>query len=176
MSEALPPAIARHTKEQQHPMFSRILVATDLSEGSSEAIRQAHAYACSTGGTLAVCHVFPSLLGVNMLFPQRNATAVISVADFEARARGLVEQQVAACIPATGVEVFVDEGSGYASIVRRSEAWSADLVVVGNCGMAAAPGMDLGSVAAQVVRNAHCAVLVARATAARGVVVAATDF
>jgi nucleotide-binding universal stress UspA family protein len=157
-------------------MFTRILVATDLSEGSSEAIRQAYAYVHPAGGALAVCHVHASMLGVHARLPQQNAPAFAQGAELEARVRGLVEEQVAACAPAAGVEVFVEEGGGYASIVRRSEAWSADLVVVGNCGMSAAPRMDLGSVATQVVRNAHCAVLVARATATRGVVVAATDF
>jgi hypothetical protein len=36
---------------------SRILVATDLDDGTCEALLQAHACAESAGGLLGVCHI-----------------------------------------------------------------------------------------------------------------------
>jgi nucleotide-binding universal stress UspA family protein len=157
-------------------MSKRILAATDLSEGSNEALRQAHACALSEGGKLAVCYVLPALFGLNALFPPRDATTLAQAAELEARVRHLIGQRIAACMPEASVEIFVDQGSAYAEIVRRAETWSADLVVVGSHGMSGMPRGHLGSVAEHVVRNAHCPVLVARANPARsGVVVVATD-
>ncbi len=62
-------------------MTKRILVASDLSKASDEALRQAHARAVSTGAELAVCHVLPYLLGVNTLFPQQNAESALRLAN-----------------------------------------------------------------------------------------------
>jgi nucleotide-binding universal stress UspA family protein len=157
-------------------MFTRILAATDLSDGSSEALRQARAYACSPGGLLAICYVAPPLLEVNVPSLQPDAASAVRVAEFDARVRELIDAQTASCALEADVEVFVDDGRPYAAIVRRSDTWLADLIVVGNHGMSATLRMDIGSVAVQVVRNANCPVLVARTTADRGVVVAATDF
>lgn len=157
-------------------MTKRILAATDLSEGSNEALRQAHAYALSGGGKLAVCYVLPALFGLSALFPPRDAASLAQAAELEARIRHLVGRRLATFMPAASVEIFIDQGSAYAEIVRRAETWSADLVVVGSYGMSGMPREHLGSVAELVVRNAHCPVLVARASQARsGVVVAATD-
>jgi nucleotide-binding universal stress UspA family protein len=153
----------------------RILAASDLSKGSDEALLQAHARAVATGAELAVCHALPHLQGVNTLFPQRNAESALHVANLEGEIREALAEQLAACLPGAKVEVFVDRASAYAGIVQRAETWSADLVVVGSHGRTGLPRMLLGSVAEQVVRHAHCAVLVARAAPQTGIVVAATD-
>jgi nucleotide-binding universal stress UspA family protein len=152
-----------------------ILAATDLSEASNEALRQAHACAVAFGAKLSVCHVLPNLLGINTLFPQRNQSTSLQVTEIEAKVRGLVEQQVATCMPKSNPEIFVDQGSDYAGIIRRAEALSADLIVVGSYGRTGLAALQLGSVSTHVVRHAHCAVLVARPTSNRGVVLAATD-
>ena len=156
-------------------MTKRILAATDLSEDSDEALRQAHTRAKATGAELAVCHVLPYLLGVNTLFPQKHAESALWLTNLEAEIRAAVATQVAACIAGAKAEVFIERGSEYAGVVRRAEAWSADLLVVGSRGRTAMPRLNLGSVAEQVVRHAHCPVLVARKTSNRGVVLVATD-
>ncbi len=156
-------------------MTKRILAATDLSEASDEAVRQAHAGAIATGASLAVIHVLPHLLGVNTLFPQQLAGEALGLANLEGEVREAVTAQVASCAPGAKVEIFLEEGSEYAQIVRRAEAWTADLVVVGSHGRTGLPRLLLGSVAEQVVRHAHCPVLVARPSPSGGVVVAATD-
>lgn len=156
-------------------LTKRILAASDLSKGSDEALRQAHARAIATGAELAVCHALPNLLGVNTLFPQRNAESALHVANLEGEIREALAEQLAACLPGAKAEIFVERASAYAGIVQRAEAWSADLVVVGSHGRTGLPRMLLGSVAEQVVRHAHCPVLVARAASQRGIVVAATD-
>jgi nucleotide-binding universal stress UspA family protein len=60
--------------------------------------------------------------------------------------------------------------------VRAAEAWAADLVVVGSHGPTPLPRTRLGSVAEDVVRHAHCPVLVVRPSVGTGCIVGATDF
>ncbi|MEO6418588.1 MAG: universal stress protein, partial [Polyangiaceae bacterium] len=104
-------------------MTKRILAATDLSEASNEGLRQAHAYAVASGAALAVCHVMPNLLGINTLFPHKNQSTLLQVAEVEAKVRNLLEQQIATCMPTSSPEIFLDQGTDYASIIRRGEAW-----------------------------------------------------
>src|SRR5688500_17767982 len=47
-----------------------ILVGTDLSAASEEALRQGNDLANDLGTSLVVCHVVPDLDAVNVLFPQ----------------------------------------------------------------------------------------------------------
>lgn len=156
-------------------MTKRILVATDLSESSSEALRQGDALAAASGAELSVCHVLPYLLGVSTLFPQRNAENALRIGNIEGEVRRAVEAQVAACMPRRTAEVFIARGSEYAGVLHRAEEWTADLIVVGSQGRTGLPRVLLGSVAERILRHANCAVLVARPTLTRGVVLVATD-
>ncbi|MEO8900162.1 MAG: universal stress protein [Polyangiaceae bacterium] len=156
-------------------MVKRILVATDLSPGSDEALRQAAACAQATDAHVAVCHVFPSSLASVPFFAPNNEPAVAEASALRSRAFELLAQQVAEAMPNTKAEVIAEEGNAHAGIVRFAETWQADLVVVGARGRTALSRMPLGSVAEQVVRHAHCSVLVARPGVASGIVLAATD-
>ena len=150
----------------------RVLVATDLSKPADEAVRQGAALA-GADGTLAVMHVVPSLQTISMLFPQQHAQDALDVAKITVRVMDALREQVGR----TGgreAEFFVDQGTDYAEIVRRAESWKADIVVVGSHGHSGLSWV-LGGVAERVVRHAHCRVLVARASAARGCVLAGTD-
>jgi nucleotide-binding universal stress UspA family protein len=155
----------------------RILCATDLSEASDEAIRQADELARNSGAALALCHVVPDIQRVHALFPQLHFAEAMAAPELERRAQEALfdrAQSVANRGP-DDVEIFVELGTGYAEILARAETWKADLVVTGSRGRGAFARAMLGSVAGQVVRYAHCPVLVARPHAARGVVIAATD-
>jgi len=155
----------------------RILVATDLSDAAAEAVRQAHAHALWTNGRLAVCHVVPQLAAASVLFPQDHGPQALSTLDLRERLTQMVGDNVVAL---TGLrpedfDVFIDEGTVYAEIVRRAEAWGSDLIVVGSRGSTAFTRLLLGNVAEKVVRYAACPVLVARPSHDKGCVVAATD-
>jgi nucleotide-binding universal stress UspA family protein len=143
-------------------MSKRILVAVDLSAASLDALREAHARAVASGAALAVCHVLPHLYNIHTLFPQDNQAGMLGLAELEQRVRNSLEENVRAIVGSSEVAMFVDQGVDYAEIVRRSEAWSADLVVVGSRGGSDLPHLLLGSVAERVVRYAHCPVLVVR--------------
>jgi nucleotide-binding universal stress UspA family protein len=70
--------------------------------------------------------------------------------------------------------VFIELGSDYEQILRRAEEWQAELIAVGTHGRTGLKRLLLGSVADQIVRSAHCPVLVARPSPT-GAVLAATD-
>ena len=157
---------------------SKVLVATDLSEGADEAIRQGHARALAAGGELVVCHVVPNMMRNNPLFPQRNSPEASGVVDLERRIADATEARVVAV---TGREegsfrVIVDNGSPDAAIVRTADEVGSTLVVVSSRGATGLDRLLLGSVAERVVRYAHCPVLVARPHAATGHILVATDF
>jgi len=156
----------------------RVLVATDLSEGGDEAIRQGDAWARADGGELVVAHVVPDLLRNNPLFPQRAQSQTSGLLDVqEAAARATQERAVALTgrDPAD-VRVILDSGSPEARVVEIAEDIGATLTVVGSSGATGVLRLLLGSVAARVVRHAHGPVLIARPGARTGKVLAATDF
>jgi nucleotide-binding universal stress UspA family protein len=156
----------------------KVFAATDLSEAASEAIRQADEWARAVGAELVVCHVMPSPLGVNMLFPQLNAQIAI---DLPARRERVIERLTAIMSNVTGraadgYAVMVDDGHPAAVIVDKAERYLADLIVIGSHGHSGVRELVLGGVASQVVRHAHCPVLIARPHPRTGVVLCATDF
>ncbi len=160
-------------------MTKRILVASDLSEASDEALRQAHAEAQSTGAELAVCHVLSYPPGSSARIPQRHANDALHHTELEREIREALAMQLATCLAGVTAEIFVDAGEDESvapGIVARAEAWSADLIVVSSHGRSVPPRSSIGSVAERVVRSARCPVLVARPPAKGGVVLAATDF
>ncbi len=155
---------------------TRILAATDLSEASDEALRHACAAAKASGAKLAICHVMPYTLGLHPLFPQQNQASVLQMAEFEAKVQDLVGERLATIEGAPeDAEIFVEQGTEYAGIIHRAEAWKADRIVVGSHGRTGLKRTLLGSVAEQVVRYAHCPVYVARPHTKHGVVMVATD-
>lgn len=96
---------------------------------------------------------------------------IVALATRESAARVVIEAQEAAQKGAElvralfptwkiGFESLVDSPSW--AIVRRAEEASVDLVVVGSHGKTGLQRLALGSVSENVVRHAHCSVLVAR--------------
>jgi nucleotide-binding universal stress UspA family protein len=111
----------------------RILVATDLSDGSDLALREAKSCAHSKEDTFAVLHLVPALPSVHMLFPRAYAKQAAALQTLLARARDLLRERVARTL-GSGVDIFVAAGSDYAEVVRRAELWKADRVVISSRG------------------------------------------
>jgi nucleotide-binding universal stress UspA family protein len=157
---------------------SKVLVATDLSEGADEAIRQGHERAQAAGGELVVCHVVPNALRYNPLFPQRNTPDAEGMVALERKVADATEARVVAVTGrASGsFRVLIDDGAPDAAIVRMADEVGSTLVVVASRGLTGLDRLLLGSVAERVVRYAHCPVLVARPRTKTGRVLVATDF
>jgi nucleotide-binding universal stress UspA family protein len=143
-----------------------ILVGTDFTEASDEALRQANHLANDLGTSLIVCHVIPELDTVNVLFPQLAARNAEHRETLTSKAIGAVEHQIAATlnIGTANVRVVVDSGTPHAGLLTQADLAGAGLIVLGP-----------GRTADRVVRHATVPTLVARQSP-RGVVIGATDF
>jgi nucleotide-binding universal stress UspA family protein len=148
------------------PLKGPVLVATDLSEGADEAVRQADALARHVGGPLRVCHVLPEMLHVRMLFPQLHQQDADDLQTLERMAAGLVAARIEDVTGRSAADyaVEVDAGTPHSGILRAAEKTGAGVLVVGP-----------GRVAERVARSASCHVLVARPSPS-GKVLGATDF
>jgi nucleotide-binding universal stress UspA family protein len=156
-----------------------ILCASDLSEGSDEAVVQAAGYCEEPGARLVVIYVQPAVYPMPV---NGYAVPVVTAAELEAQKergrRGLQEQIERAGVrcPGVSLEVLPAERPVYAEIVHRAESGGFDLLVVGSQGASRLSRVLLGSVADKVVRHAHCPVLVARPSPRNGLILAASDF
>jgi nucleotide-binding universal stress UspA family protein len=147
-------------------------VAVNFTAQSDEALRQAHLFARARGAPLIACHVAPWVSWGFLPFPPVGDRGSV-----EARLADLVRDLVR---EETGrspeeFEANVEVGKPAAEIVRRAEESRARAVVVGSHGHSRLAEIFLGEVAEDVVRHAHCSVLVARAHAATRRIVAGTD-
>ena len=158
--------------------FRKILVATDFSEPSLEALREADVVAERAGAELFVFHSVPNLMRANPLFPHKNIEDAFDLPALMERAADAVADVVSrrTSRSADDVHIVIDTGSPDATLLRQAEAVEADLIVMGSRGYSGLRHVLLGSVAERVLRYATCAVLVARASPEKGAVLAATDF
>ena len=142
-----------------------VLVGTDFTAASDEALRQGRDLANDLGTSLIVCHVVPELDTINVLFPQLaagNAERRLILTD---KAMAAVEQQIATSLgDGANVSAVVDSGTPHAGLLTRADGAKAGVIVLGP-----------GKTAERVVRHAAVPTLIARRSP-QGVVIGATDF
>jgi len=143
-----------------------ILLGTDFSAASDEALRQANDLATDWHTTLIVCHVVPALDAVNILFPQLAARDEERRETLAAQATLALEHQVTAILGdgAQAVRTVVDSGTPHAGLLAQADAAKARLIVLGP-----------GRTAERVVRHAAVPTLIAR-DSPPGPIIGATDF
>src|SRR5262245_24754767 len=127
--------------------LEKILVATDLSAPSDEAILQAHERALAAGSRLSVCHVIPNPLRSDPLFPQVQLQDIMKLPELVRRVTAEIIERVTRV---TGrdpeqVHVQVRDGTPYAEIVQAAEESGASLLVIGNHGRTGLDRVLLGS-------------------------------
>jgi len=151
---------------EMEPLHGPVLVATDLTRGAEEALRQGAQLATELGAGLKVCHVIPEAHGVGMLFPQWRGLGSDVVRSMTAKARSAVSLELASVIPGRddAAEIVLDSGTAYVGILAQAVGTGAGVIVVGP-----------GSVASQLVRHAPVPVMIARPSPPGGVM-GATDF
>lgn len=155
----------------------KILVGIDFSPRSNEALRQAHDRALAGGARLAVCHIVPNELRSNPLFPHISGIAALRVPTDLERVGEIVTAHVGEITGRTPAEfnLIIDDGTPHAALLVHAEEWMADLLIVGSHGMTSVNTL-LGSVTNQVIRYAHCPVLIVRPSVVGGAILAGTDF
>lgn len=169
--------MARRALDHDHGVSNLVLVATDLTTYSEPALVRARAHAEATRAALVVCHVIPDVMRHHPLFASRDANDTVIAGDLVKKAAELVAEQVGRVLRLSvdDYRIIVETGRAEDEIVRISEEEHASLVVIGAKPREGSERV-LGHVAERVVRYSHCSVLIARAHAATGKILVATDF
>ena len=147
-------------------MFNRIVVGTDGSETASEAVRQAIDLAKLSGATLSIVSAYAPVSKGRVGSEQADAPADVQYEIGPREDVNLVLQKAVADAKNEGVEAQphpVEEDPSEA-ILKVAEQTKADLIVVGNKGMAGARRFLLGSVPNKVSHHAPCSVIIVRTT------------
>jgi universal stress protein A len=141
----------------------KILFCTDFSENSEAAGDRALEYCHAFGADLEIIHVIETWKG----FPADEGGVHVDVMDAyqrmeetsKAKLHALVEEFGREC---TGINTYCRTGIPADEIVRVAREEAADLIVMGTHGWTGIRHLLVGSVAENVVRRAHCPVLVVR--------------
>lgn len=139
-----------------------VVVGDDGSRDAAEALRYAAGEAARRGTTL---HVVRSWSIVTAERPEDLPAGIVaSLTELEASTRRATEERVAELLGDADVpvEVHVCHAPAVQTLLTASE--SADVLVVASRGRGGFSSLVLGSVAEQVVRHAHCPVVVVRGT------------
>jgi nucleotide-binding universal stress UspA family protein len=142
-----------HAGPSEHSIFRRILCGVDGTSASLVAVRQATRL-LDEGGALQLTAV------ANLAKAAHAGMAATHAAELlqgEAETALTEAEQIAPT--ATGKVV---DGDPVAVLLREAEAQQATLVAVGSHGRGRAVGLLLGTVAARMLRDAPCSVLIAR--------------
>ena len=145
-------------------MFNRIVVGTDGSETASEAVRQAIDLAKLSGATLSIVSAYAPVSKSRVGSERADAPEDVQYEIGPREDVNLVLQKAVAVANGEGVEAQphpVEEDPSEA-ILKVAEQTGADLIVVGNKGMAGARRFLLGSVPNKVSHHAPCSVIIVR--------------
>lgn len=151
--------------------FRRILITTDFSETSLEAIPTAVEIASHFNAELLLVHVLPVDTPTPWDIPPYAdfGLASLPLPEYEAQVRQEVERRLAAVTAkhVHGVQVrsLVGRGDAAAEVNRIAAAEKADLIVLATHGWTGWRHLVFGSVAEKVLREAPCPVLSVRSPA-----------
>jgi nucleotide-binding universal stress UspA family protein len=136
-----------------------IIAATDGSPSATAAVERALAEAAASNATVDLVGAWsappngtlgaPTYMSEDVFYAGRDATAKI-LEDAKARADGAGVQ----------AETHLVAGSAAVEICKLAQERKADLIIMGSRGHRPLAAALLGSVAAHVVRHAHCPVMV----------------
>jgi nucleotide-binding universal stress UspA family protein len=140
--------------------FQRVLIAVDDGPLAARAADVGLDLASKLGAQLAFVHVaylIPALAYAGALVPEERLPGA-PVQD----GRKLLATFTARAQRDHAPTEFVPVGRPADEILRTAKDWGADLIVLGSHGRSGVKRALLGSVAEEVLRGAHCAVLVVR--------------
>ena len=143
-----------------------VLVGTDFTPSSDEALREGGRLAGHLDTALMVCHVLPEVMHIRMLFPQWGGVDADFQETIGSKAAKAITDQLDAVLGSErrDATALVDSGSAHAGLLAQADQAGAGVVVLG-----------AGKVADRVVRHARVPVLIARRSP-HGPVVGTTDF
>lgn len=146
--------------------YRKVVVGTDGSESSMRAVDRAGQLAAGGQATLIIaCAYVPAdSRSVSQAADQLGADAYQILGDNPAEDIVRTARDRAVAAGATSIEMRTVKGAPVDSLVRLADEENADLLVVGNKGMASLAGRLLGSVPSDAARRARCDVLIVHTT------------
>ena len=142
----------------REPLYGTIVVATDLSEPSRQAVRHAAGLAGALGGRIVLVYVMedlPAMILAHTSQPEQE----IQDKHREA-ARESLETVARELVPGGSVECVVRQGAGHQQIVALAQEIGADLIVMAMHGHGFLRHALAGSTTERVLHHAPCPVLV----------------
>jgi universal stress protein A len=143
--------------------LKRILLPTDFSKHSQNALAYATAFAEKFGAQIILLHVVQDLA---VFIPEAVSVSppmAPPVEQFTAAARSSLQQvAVENKLERFGVQVEVREGTPFYEIIQVAREKNVDLIIMGTHGRGGLTHVLLGSVTEKVVRKAPCPVLTVR--------------
>jgi nucleotide-binding universal stress UspA family protein len=139
--------------------LKRIVVATDFSEVTHEAIETAIAFAQDSGALVDVVHVAPEV--AYAMPPPLEVVALpldLQTVMDDAMKR-LAEEEKRILARGISCESNLLVGRSDSEIVAHADRTGSDLIILGTHGRSGLGHALLGSVAEKVVQHAHCPVL-----------------
>lgn len=136
--------------------IKHILCPTDFSKSAEYAFEYALAIAARHGATVELLHVAHSSAYADDSIDEQGQTYDDTLRD---RLQSIAASRSSDDVKIT---VLVVDGTDYIEIVKRANAWPADLIVIGTHGRTGMKHLLIGSVAERVVRTASCPVCTVR--------------
>lgn len=140
-------------------MYKKVLVPVDLAdmEVASPALEQAMLLAKASGGALRLVNVLSLIPAAYLDYMPAN----FDMQERERAAGDLKALSEKLGLPSDRVSTVVRLGAIYHEVLAEAKDWGADLIVTGSHDPSFATYL-IGSNAANIVRHAHCSVLVVR--------------
>lgn len=137
-------------------MFKKIVVGTDGSDSATRAVERAVGLARTAGAELIVVHAHPDA----------NVGYGLSGDDFPVieRAKSIIKEAESQFAADIAVRSVLRQGEAADVLIDVAEEEGADLIVVGNKGMAGAKRFLVGSVPNRVSHHSPCDVFIVHTT------------
>ena len=147
-------------------MIKTIVVGTDGSDTAAQAVVQAGDLAEKLGATLVITSAFDPVSSARLKQEQADAPQDVEWTINEREDVDAMLGQIAAPLKERNIDVRLAarQGNPADAILDVAEEENADLIVVGNKGMAGARRFLLGSVPNKISHHAPCSVLIVRTT------------
>lgn len=141
--------------------YRRIIVATDMSSASANALRLANELGLFDGAHLSLLHVFQAFAKGKLMYSNVKRETIETYVANEASevSRRLAEFVASLGITDLRYDIQLEEGETTHSIKKAVDKHMPDLLVIGTRGLTGAKRLLLGSVADAVLRGVSCDVL-----------------
>lgn len=147
-------------------MIEKIVVGTDGSDTAAQAVIQAGELAEKLGASLVIVSAFDPVSTARLEKERADAPADVEWTINEREDVDAMLSQISAPMEERNIDVKIAarQGNPADAILDVAEEEGADLIVVGNKGMAGARRFLLGSVPNKISHHAPCSVLIVRTT------------